>query len=96
MITETVAGFLLIFLAVLLCAACHSLVKNYFFASLVSAVLVSVGGEVISYIELGSTSPWSVLTVTLSFVYGFVLALMVGIPFHVSRKRRTEKTEETK
>ena len=71
----------------------HSVDRRYYLASFYSAVAIVIVTQVVSYIETGTVDPlWFVSSVT-SFFLGFILAMLIGMPFRFSRIMKNVEDE---
>lgn len=63
----------------------HALDVRYFFVSLYTSVIMVVATQIVNYLEIGKVDPlWFISAIT-SFFLGFILSLLIGLPFRFSR-----------
>jgi len=82
---------LLVSLGVVAAIVCHFLTKNYLYASTATAFSASVAVQIINYIHLGYLDPFFIFAFLSTVLGYFVLALFIGIPFAIIRKRKGER-----
>ena len=73
--------------AVVVSAISHAIVRRYALASLVAAVVSSVLFQCFAYIQGGYLDPFFLIGLVVGGAYAFGIALIVGIPFLVRRRK---------
>ena len=71
----------------------HAVDKRYYLASFYSAIVIVVVTQVVSYIETGKLDPLWVVSSMTSFFLGFMLAMVIGLPFRFSRVMKDVENE---
>ena len=86
--SEILAIITIIVVSVLNCLIWHAVDSNYLRASALAATTFSAIVQLESYIEVGYWEPFIIISIVSSFIYSFVMALLVGIPYQIYRARR--------
>ncbi len=84
---DGVAILLLCVTAVVVSVTSHAVVRRYALASVVAAVASSLLLQCIAYIEVGYLGPFFLIAFALANAVAFGIALIVGIPFLVCRRK---------
>ena len=66
----------------------HMIVKKYIQASLIAGIMSAVLFIVVDYIHMGYLDPFFPFALITSSVIGFIISLVVGIPFKRRRSAR--------
>jgi hypothetical protein len=69
---------------------CHWWSKAYLPASIISAVTANVLFQVFDYLHEGHFNKFALVGFTFGTLYSFIVALLIGLPFLIYRKRRTK------
>lgn len=86
---EAAMGMLLLCItAVVVSAASHLVLRRYALASVVSAVVSTVLFQCFAYIHAGYLDPFFLVAFVVAGALAFGIALIVGIPFLVRRRKR--------
>ena len=84
---ETLAIVLVVGIAIVSALVSHFLSRAYSEASVWSALVASFLFQLASYIEGGFVEPFFLVTIVTGTLFALVIALLVGIPFWVYRRR---------
>ena len=63
----------------------HVVDSRYYLMSVYAAIAMVVATQVVSYLETGTPDPLWLMTSMITFCLGFLLALLIGLPFRLSR-----------
>ncbi len=77
-------------LTVIASVICHWLTEKYLVASAVAALIANVMFQISVYMRAEYLNKLALVAFIFGCVYSFVVALVVGIPFWIMRKRRTQ------
>lgn len=66
---------------------CHGLIRIYWLASLVAAIVAVVALQAINYLEIGYLDPFWPIASAVGFTIALPTAALVGIPFVMMRVR---------
>ena len=69
----------------------HWLLKSFWRATVLSALVASIIWQLLSYWELGYMEPFFEITIFTGTAAAFIIALIVGILFKEYRKRHSEQ-----
>lgn len=85
---------LFLFLAWLVIALiAHAIVGRYFVASLGAALAMVTVTQLASYWQLGHVDPLWAISSAVAFGMGLIVALVVGIPFRLARRLKSESAQ---
>jgi hypothetical protein len=84
---------LLFFLWCGIALTAHILDRRYYLVSVYAAVTMVVVTQVVSYLETGHWDPLWFVSVITTFCLGFILAMLVGLPFRFSRMMKSSQEE---
>ena len=90
MIPEGLQLILLFVSWVVIAIVWHKYLWKYYLASLFAASSMVVFTQITSYIELGYLDPLWLITSVTGFFMGCVVALIVGLPFLIKRRVKSE------
>lgn len=84
---------ILIFLtiAIGISLVCHYLMKSYILASVTSALLASIAFQLLNLIFQGYLDPLAIIALLITGLIGFVISLLLGLPFLLERRKAKEK-----
>jgi hypothetical membrane protein len=68
-------------ISILTAWAIHKKIKNYLLANVCSALISSVLFQLIGIIKYGYLDPFYELALFLTFIYSFIIAMVVGLIF---------------
>ncbi|MEW6307203.1 MAG: hypothetical protein AB1705_27435 [Verrucomicrobiota bacterium] len=77
--------------AILCAIVAHLVVRRWFLASLVSALVFTVLVQIFGFVSLGYLEPFFVVAIFTGAITGFAVAAVVGLPFLVFRSAQTPK-----
>lgn len=84
--------FTFIFLAIFSGVVCHLLFTASFLrAALYAAIATGAAYQIVNYNLLGYLDPLFIVVFTTSVALGFIVALVVGIPFFLARRARKRR-----
>lgn len=93
---EGLAGFLIfIAIGILTSIICHYANTRYFVASLIADAVTNLIFHAVAYIHAGYLEPFFEIALFFSSLAGLALALIVGLPFLMYRRRRSQQQPTT-
>lgn len=80
-------------LTVIASVICHWLTEKYLVASAVAALIANVMFQIADYMHQEYLNKFALVGFIFGSFYSFAVALVVGIPFWIMRKRRKQTPE---
>ncbi len=87
--SEGEVGILVLCCISLACAVgAHSAVRHVLLACLLSALVADVVFQIAAYLHAGYLDPFFIIALFFAYLIAFGIALVVGVPFYLARKKR--------
>ena len=77
---------MLVIASVVIAIVAHWRIRDQVVAALCTAVVTSLGCQVVVTIDLGHLDPFFLIAIVTSGLLAFAVALLVGIPFRLARR----------
>lgn len=76
-----------VLMAVASSLVCHYVIKSYTLASVAAAFVAAFSFQVFNYLAIGYLDPFAIIALLITWLIGFVLALLVGLAFVFERRK---------
>lgn len=69
----------------------HWAIKHYLIASMLAALFSSISYQLVAYVYAGFLDPFFIMAFVNGVVIYFLLALVVGVPFNIRRRKLVKR-----
>jgi len=86
---SVIAILVLLLIAIVVSALCHTTIRSFFGASIASALISTVLFQFAAYVEFGHLDPFFPIAIFFGALYALVISIPVGLVTRAIRQRRT-------